>query len=102
MPSRRPPHSKAHAVCPYGVFNWGDCDFKASHRFGQCTVMVGDREPEQCSRFAFDERGWCGQHYASSVERIKKAERIAIAKASLDQRINQYIAWRSTHPSIWE
>jgi hypothetical protein len=48
------------------------------------------------------DNGWCWQHYASELERIKRADRIAIARAELDARIDSYMEWVREHPSVWD
>lgn len=80
--ARRPAHKLAHAQCPYGVFNWSDCDAASAHRWGRCKAMVEvkrNEEPRECSNWAISEEGWCGQHYATEQEmamaRARKAEK---------------------------
>ena len=102
MPQRRPPHKTAHVPCPYGQTNWSDCDVAHAHRFGPCRAVVGDREPEPCSRWAADEDGWCAQHWTALHEKQKQKAREAERKLQLDQRIAAYIEWTREHPSVWD
>ena len=99
---RRPAHSKAHATCPYGQINWADCDKASEHRFGHCKAAVGKFEPEPCSRWAFEEDGYCTQHYVARVEADKAEARKAITRAELDARIEAYIVMSAEHPSVWD
>ena len=102
MPQRRPPHKTAHGLaCPYGVFNWADCDAAAEHQWGQCKAML-DSKPEPCTRWAVAEEGYCGQHYAARIELERRTVRIAIERAALDARIDAYLARVAEHPSIWD
>ena len=84
---KRPAHKVAHAACPYGVFNWGDCDAAASHRWGRCVALVeGKGEPHACTNWAVAEDGWCGQHFIALHEKtIRKARE---AERQLQWRIN--------------
>lgn len=100
--SRRQAHKAAHNPCPNGVYNWADCDAKAAHAWGPCRAVVGKHEPEPCSRWAVDDKGWCGQHYTALVEGERQAARIAIERASLDARISEYMDWVKDHPSVWD
>lgn len=103
MPARRAPHKTAHGVnCPYGVFNWADCDAAAEHQWGRCKAIVGKHEASACTRWAVSDEGYCEQHYVSKVETEKKAARIAIARAELDSRITAYLNWTASHPSVWD
>lgn len=62
-------------------------------RLGKCRALIEDKkEPRPCTNWAINERGWCGQHYASAVERELREERKAAAKAELLARIDEYIA----------
>lgn len=101
---RRPAHAKAHAPCPYGQFNWSDCDRESSHRWGMCKSLVQKKnnDPEECSNWAVSEAGLCGQHYASVIERELTAKRIAMAKAAIDVRIEEFMEWTRDHPSVWD
>lgn len=98
----RPQHRTVHKPCPNGKTNWADCDAAVAHQFGKCIAFVGDKTPEPCSRWAFDAKGYCGQHYISMTEAARKAERIAIAQQELSYRIDAYIAYTAEHPSIWD
>lgn len=64
--------------------------------------MTGDRQPVPCVRWAVAENGWCWQHYASEMERIKREERIAIRRARLDAQADEFMAWVKNHPSVWD
>ncbi len=99
---RRPAHKAAHSPCPNGVFNWSDCDAAVAHQWGMCSAVVGKREPEPCSRWAVGGEGYCAQHYIAETERARASERIAIAKAQLEARLDAYIEWKKTHPSVWD
>lgn len=102
MTQRRPPHKSAHSPCPYGQASWADCDALHEHRFGHCRASVGKYEPTECSRWAFEQDGYCTQHYVARVEADKTAARAAIVKAEIDERITAYIAMSQKHPSIWD
>ena len=100
--ARRPAHKVAHQPCPYGVFNWADCDYAAAYQWGMCKAMVGKRDPEPCSNKAIAAEGWCGQHYTSRVEEERRVARIAIGRAQLNSQIDSYMEWRRDHPSVWD
>lgn len=99
---KRPAHKTAHQPCPYGALNWVDCDAAAAHQWGHCKVMVGDREPSPCTRWAFDAGGYCGQHYVSMKDTELKKAREAQRQLQLQQRIDEYIRWAASHPSVWD
>jgi hypothetical protein len=89
---RRPAHRLAHAPCPYGVFNWSDCDAASQHRWGRCTVMVDSKpEPHPCTNWAVAEDGWCGQHYISLHEKRKDAARKAESQLQLAHDIDAFL-----------
>ena len=98
----RPQHKTVHRPCPNGKTNWADCDEAVAHQFGKCVAFVGDRTPEPCSRWAFDAKGYCGQHYVSMTEAARRKEAIAIAQQALEYRIDAYIAYTREHPSVWD
>jgi hypothetical protein len=98
----RPQHKTAHRPCPYGQTNWADCDVANSHRFGQCRAMVDDKpEPHQCTRWAQDEEGWCGQHYASETQRIKDAQKAALKAEEFERRYLEHEAMVASDPWWW-
>lgn len=99
---RRPPHAKAHAPCPYGQTNWSDCDAAHAHRFGPCKAVVGDREPEPCSRWATDETGWCSQHYVALMDKERAKAREAERKLQLDAAIDTYLREQGQEPHVCE
>lgn len=94
----RLPHPKGHPNCPFK--NWAACDRAQQMRFGQCRVMVGDREPSPCTRWAVNDNGLCGQHYASELERERRAKRAAVISAAMAERIEAYLSWTAKHPSV--
>lgn len=49
-------------------------------------------EPYPCRNWAVNERGYCGVHYATEVERELKAERAASARELLLAGIDAWIA----------
>lgn len=65
-------------------------------RLGQCRAMIPGKtkqaEPRPCTNWAINERGYCGQHYASEVEKQLQSERAAVRKAELLAQIDAYIA----------
>lgn len=97
-PVPRPSHKQGHPNCPFT--SWSACDKAVQVRFGQCVAVVGDREPTPCTRWAVSEQGLCGQHYASVIERARKAEREAARMADINARVDAYIAWVKDHPSV--
>lgn len=102
--SRRPAHKIAHAQCPYGQFNWSDCDAAAAHRWGRCKAEVerkGASEPGECTNWAIGEEGWCGQHYTSRREKELRAAREAERKLQLDAAIDAFIEKASDPGYEW-
>lgn len=102
MAARRQAHKAAHDPCPNGKVNWAECDAVAAHQWGLCKAVVGDKEPEPCSRWSVGEEGWCWQHYTSETDRVKREARIAIEKADLTRRIDEYIAEVAERPSLYD
>lgn len=103
MPARRPLHKAVHAPCPNGATSWDACDKAAQEARGRCSALT--KEAEECSNWSIDEhdgRGYCGQHYASAVQRELDRERKEVKRVELDDRITAYLAWRETHPGVWE
>lgn len=101
MAARRPLHRIAHPECPQGVKSWDACDRAVLEARGRCVALT--EKEDECPNWAvaeFEERGYCGQHYASRVNAAMAATRAATRKAELDQRIEAYIAWTAEHPSI--
>lgn len=98
----RPPHKKVHALCPWGASNWADCDEAVAHQWGRCKAIVGDKEPEPCSRWAADAEGYCSQHFIALREKDIRKARDAEKQLQLHQRIDAYIEWSRTHPSVWD
>lgn len=63
-----------------------------------------ERETE-CTNWATDEydgKGYCGQHYGSRVNAGIAAEREASRQAEMQKRIEEFIAWKADHPSVWD
>ena len=58
-------------------------------------------EPEQCSRWAADDTGWCGQHYVSEYDRVRHEERAAREREELNARIDAHIAMVQENPWFW-
>lgn len=58
-------------------------------------------QPRPCTNNALDEAGWCGVHFASEMERQRKAERQAVITAELNERIEAYIAMSAADPWHW-
>ena len=100
MADRRKAHKLVHAPCPFGQFNWADCDEAAAHQWGKCIAIVGEREPTPCSRWAMDSDGYCFQHFVSERERVKREELAVATRADLYARIDAHLAWVAEHPSI--
>lgn len=94
----RSPHKVGHPECPHA--SWAACDKAAKVAWGQCKAIVGEKEPEPCSRWAVSTEGWCWQHYVSEKDRVIREDRIAIARAEQAARIDEYIAWVADHPSV--
>lgn len=71
-------------------------------RFGQCRAMVDDKAaPHPCTRWAVSETGWCGQHYASEVERERREQRETKRRDELNARIDAHIAMAQENPWFW-
>ena len=64
--------------------------------------MVGDKEPEACSRWASDDSGWCSQHYTALMEKEKQKARDAERKLQLHERIVEYLAKQGQKPHTCE
>lgn len=58
-------------------------------------------EPRPCTNNAQDEAGWCGVHFASEVERQRRAEKQAVITAELNARIEAHIAMTEADPWWW-
>lgn len=72
---------------------------------GKCVALTGDKEPEPCRNWAsstIDDRGYCGQHAGSVLNKKLEAERQARRAAELNARIDWYLAQREIHPSVWD
>lgn len=68
-------------------------------RFGQCRAMVDHKTgPVPCTHWAVSEKGWCGQHYVSEVERERRATREAERKAELNARIDASLRAKGEEP----
>lgn len=96
-------HYHGGEACPH--LTKKACDQARKEALGKCVAMTGDREPEPCRNWAvdrYDGRGFCGQHYASAVNRGIRAAREAAKRAELDARIDAFIAWTKDHPSVWD
>ena len=65
----------------------------AIHRakVGKCIAMLAGKVPRQCTNWALDEKGYCGQHYASEIERVTRAAREAARKAEMIAGIDAYL-----------
>lgn len=100
--TRRPAHKLAHAQCPYGVFNWSDCDAASSHRWGRCTALV-DRKagPGDCTNWAVAEDGYCGQHFIARYEKDRDAARKAARTLQLNASIDAFLSLTVGNPTQW-
>lgn len=96
------PH-KDHPRCEHN--SKAACEKAIRAAFGQCSELVGDKNPRPCTRWGVDLVDGlpiCGQHITARVtEKLVAARRIA-AKADVNARIERYIAWRADHPSVWD
>ncbi len=82
--------------------SWDRCDLAEKIKFGQCRAITGDKEPNPCGNWAINVYGWCGVHYGSELERVKREERANLSREERNERIETYLAWRETHPSVWD
>lgn len=98
----RAPHKKAHAECPNGATTWGDCEKAEKEARGRCVAMT--EAGNECSNWAIDEyedRGYCGQHYESAVNRALKRRKEEVRQAALRVGIEEHQAFTREHPSVW-
>jgi hypothetical protein len=58
-------------------------------------------EPRPCTNNAQEQNGWCGLHFASEIERLRRAERQAVITNEMNQRIEAHIAMSATDPWWW-
>lgn len=99
----RPKHSIGHPDCPHKT--WGACDQAAKEAMGKCVALTGDKEPEPCRNWAtsmIDDRGYCGKHAGSVLNRKLIAERASLRAADLNARIDHFIEQSALHPSVWD
>lgn len=96
--------SKGHETCVYT--SKAKCDKVTLEALGKCVEMTADQKtPTQCSKWArslFDERPICDQHATGLLNRALEAHKAAEKRASLDARLDDYIAWTAAHPSVWD
>jgi hypothetical protein len=94
---------KGHPGCPHN--SKAACETARKIAVGQCSELVGDKDPHPCTRWGvdlIDGRPFCGQHItAKAIEAASLAARQA-KQAAINARIEQYIAWREMHPSVWD
>ncbi len=70
---------------------------------GKCKAMLADKkEPRQCTNWAVDEKGYCGQHYAIEIEKTLKTTREAARKAEMIEKIDAYLARTGQKPHSCE
>jgi hypothetical protein len=58
-------------------------------------------EPRPCTNNAQEQNGWCGVHFASEIERIRRAEQQAVTTAKMNERIEAHIAMSAADPWFW-
>lgn len=89
---------KGHPECEYT--RKADCERAQRDARGRCKAMVD--EDKQCSRWAADSDGYCGQHFDSQFTKALKEAREAARRARIDASINEFMAWTAAHPSVHE
>jgi len=58
-------------------------------------------DPRPCTNNAMEADGWCGVHWASEVERQRRAVKQAAITADLNARIEKHIALCAADPMWW-
>lgn len=71
-------------------------------RLGRCRALVGKRGERSCRHWAVDEAGYCGAHIEAALARADIERRKEEAKAELEDRIDEVLAWHAAHPSVHE
>lgn len=98
----RKPHKQAHDPCPHGATTWGACEKAEKEARGRCTAVT--EAGDDCKNWAadlFEERGYCGNHYASAVNRALKQRKMEAHQAALRVGIEEHQAFTREHPSVW-
>lgn len=90
---RRPAHKIAHAECPFGATDWATCEKAQKVAMGQCVALT--EKETQCTNWAVgrvNDRPHCGQHYASVMEKDRRARIAAERAETLNRTIDAYLA----------
>jgi hypothetical protein len=99
-------HMHGGVPCYQGYPSKKACDTASRLSLGQCSEMIEAKSgPYPCKNWAVEKvtgRGYCGQHIASVIRAEDDKQRKAKRRAEMDARIDEYTAWRSTHPSVWD
>jgi len=97
-------HSHSGVTCEHATKK--ACALARKALLGQCSEMIEAKAgPYPCTHWAVEkvgERGYCGQHIASVIRAEDDRQRNEKRRAELDGRIDTYIDWRTTHPSVWD
>lgn len=97
-------HLHGEKVCEHGTK--AACEKARKEFFGKCSSMTADKKvPTECRLWAtsfVDGKGQCAMHAGQILTRQLDETRAAAKKAELDARIEHYIAWSATFPSIWD
>lgn len=96
-------HLHGGAVCPHSTK--AVCDKAIREALGKCTVMTQAKEPTQCRLWAssrVDGRPMCLTHAGAVLERNIALAAKAARMARLQLEVDKYMAWTTTHPSVWQ
>ena len=82
------------------------CEQARKDLMGRCVAMTQDKKvPTVCDNWAtssVDDRNYCGMHAGGVLSQKLDLARAEKALAELDTRLNEYLHWALTHPSVWD
>lgn len=104
---------QASCACPSGCphATKAGCQTAEREALGKCCQIVGDKNPEQCARWAVvlyksplqqEAKPACSQHYQSMVDKEIVLARRTRDAAELNERIDAALRWHKDHPSVWD
>lgn len=94
---------KGHPKCVYT--SKAACSLAEHEKLGRCTELTQAKEPTACGKWAGSlvmGRGVCDQHAEKLLNDARTIEKRREAQAILENRLDDYIAWTTEHPSVWD
>ena len=98
-----------HVGCPFKTKS--SCEQAQREKLGRCVALTGDadakrskQEPKRCSDWAVDRVdgfGYCRTHLTKMALAADDLKRSVARKQKMDEAADRFIAWRATHPSVW-